>query len=190
MGVPKSLMQVDGRPWWTWQHEKLTGYQLDPHWVVSAEVAAAMEHSGSAPGRLVVGAPEAPMFASVLLGLAAVDDLGRGAFILPVDTPAPRLEHWRALADSTRPTHPSYQGRGGHPLYLPFGWIHDHLHKRLSRVRTRGLVTEDHADRLDKLIEPLARRLPVDDPAVILNLNTPAELGRWRQMVRQGRSRE
>ena len=185
MGMPKSLMQVDGQPWWTWQHRTLTGYHLDPYWVVSTHVTAAMDRHGSAPDRLVIAAPDAPMFASVLLGLAAVDDLRRGAFILPVDTPAPGLEHWRSLADSTCPAHPSYKGKGGHPLYLPFGWIHDRLQERLARVRTQGLLTEDHADRLDKLIEPVARRLPVDDPAVTLNLNTPAELDDWRQMLRQ-----
>ena len=183
MGGPKALMLVDGEPWWRWQERRLCGYGLVPHWVVSADVAAAIDGHESTPRWLVTSDPDAPMFVSVLLGLASAPDVERGVFILPVDTPAPRVEHWRVLAESASPAHPEFEGKGGHPLFLPGEWIRASLGERLARVRARGIDAADHADRLDKLVEGARLAVPIDDPAVVCNLNTPADVEAWRRSV-------
>lgn len=185
MGGPKSLMLVEGRAWWMWQNESLRGYGLDAHWVVSAQVAGSMQVSGNAPARAVIGDGSAPMFASVLLGLAGIEDLTRGVFLLPVDTPAPRISVWRLIAACDVPAHPTCGGRGGHPLFLPGEWLEAHLGTMVREAREAGVGALGHACRLDKFIEGTSRRVEVDDPAVIVNMNEPADVESWLKSDRR-----
>ncbi len=179
MGGPKALMQIRGRAWWAWQDERLRGYGLCPHWVVSTSVCEAMRITGGKPEHTAIADETAPMFASVLLGLASVEDLSRGVFILPVDTPAPRREHWEAIAGADKPSHPTSGGRGGHPLYLPSGWIESELGKLLTAARAGEVGADGLVLRLDRLIEGNSHRVAVDDPGVVVNMNEPADVEAW-----------
>lgn len=179
MGGPKALMSVRGRPWWAWQDERLRGYGLSPYWVVSEAVCEAMRNAGNLPARAVIADEAAPMFASVLVGLASVEDLTRGVFVLPVDTPAPRVGHWEVIAGSDIPAHPTSGGKGGHPLYLPREWIEHELGSLVAAARAGGIGNEGLALRLDRLIEGNSRRIAVNDPGVVVNMNEPADVEAW-----------
>jgi CTP:molybdopterin cytidylyltransferase MocA len=207
MGGPKALMMIEGRPWWAVQDERLRGYGLVPTWVVSQVVAEVLggekrrsdgatkrrrgekkasgirvQASGEARDGVVVADETAPMFASVLAGLASVDDLARGVFVLPVDTPAPRVEHWVRLATSAKPAHPTHKSKGGHPLYLPGDWIERKLGALVAKARSEGMeAVRDvaHTLRLDRLIEGESERIEVDDPSVVVNMNEPADVAAW-----------
>jgi molybdenum cofactor cytidylyltransferase len=174
MGTPKALMSVDGRAWWRIQAERLAAVGLEATWVVSAEVRAAMLSCEGAPKALVTGDSTAPMFGSILAGVAAIAPrLPRGLFVLPVDIPAPGAAVWSALSRAGRVAIPAYSGRRGHPAYLPWGWL------------TAALAALPPAPRLDALIAPVAVEVPVDDPGILVNLNTADDLRAW--LARPGR---
>ncbi len=176
MGGPKALMDVGGRPWWHVQAERLGAVGLPATWVVSEEVAKSIEAARPEPTlRLVRSDPDAPMFESLMAGLRAIAAVGpRGAFVLPVDVPAPLIEVWRALRGSITPAIPEFEGKRGHPVYLPWAWI---------EARLLGAVSPPPEERrLDVMIQAEARSVPVADRTITVNLNTRADV---ENLVRQ-----
>jgi CTP:molybdopterin cytidylyltransferase MocA len=113
--------------------------------------------------------PDSPQFASVQLAArAAVGSGCAGAFLLPVDVPAPQISVWRALESSlgnnTEVAQPTFQGRGGHPVLLSRGFL-------------EKLVALPESSRLDEAIHSAVLvRVQVSDPAIHANWNTPADL--------------
>lgn len=172
MGGPKALMDVGGRPWWQWQMERLGAAGLESVWVVSEEVLAAMEEGGPEAEWFAMGDPDEPMFDSIVTGVSALEgepDV-RGVFILPVDVPAPAPAVWQALAADASVGVPTFESRHGHPLYLSWSWIEEHV----LPVRAH---TESY--RLDAMIRDTLREVPVTDPDVVTNLNTLADVEAW-----------
>lgn len=173
MGGPKAMMDVGGSSWWMGQVARLKRVGVPATWVVSEEVRRAMQDGGS-DVRLVIADPAAPMFTSIIRGLQSLlVQPPEGAFILPVDTPAPCAEVWQALAATASVAIPSYNGVHGHPVFLPWNWIEAHLS---GQLRTGA---DAEGPRLDHMIAPIARIVPVSDPAITWNLNTPDDLARY-----------
>lgn len=162
MGGPKALMRVVGREWWRLQEERLEHAGVHRVWVVSPAVRAQVRGLTTAEAD-----PDAPMFASVLAGMRAAP--GAGLFILPVDVPAPGPDVWRLLAAAADAgvAVPTSHGERGHPIALSRPWI--------DRVLSRA----GHEDRLDHLIGPDVVEVPVADPGVLANLNTPGDVRAW-----------
>lgn len=100
------------------------------------------------------------MLDSLLLGLEGCTD----ALVTPVDVPPAAPDTLRGLLAAGGDAVPTWQGRDGHPVRVvtPSG---EHPRVRLD-VRLRG-----------------ATRVPVDDPAVCANLNTPEDLMAWSDWV-------
>ncbi len=177
MGVPKALMDVGGRPWWRVQSARLETVGLPVTWVVSEEVARAIE--GAPPGealRLIRADSDAPMFESLMIGMRALEPSQtppRGVFVLPVDVPAPLREVWGALAGSMTPAVPEFEGQRGHPVYLPWAWV---------RERLLGVALPPESRRLNALLVGEARAVAVDDRHVVTNLNTPEDVSRWMRL--------
>lgn len=114
------------------------------------------------PGVTVVENPrwaETDMAESVALGAAGL----RQVLVLPVDTPVVRVDTLRQLAAAGGCAVPTWEGRDGHPV----------------RVALRPGEDWHPALRLDVRLRD-ARRIPVDDPAVTGNLNTPEAVRAWR----------
>jgi CTP:molybdopterin cytidylyltransferase MocA len=95
MGGPKALMTVGGLPWWQTQESRLAAAGVQRLWVVSAEVERAMRSGPAVAPPLVPADPDAPMFESVRAGVSAAGAASGGAFILPVDVPAPGRSTWQ-----------------------------------------------------------------------------------------------
>jgi CTP:molybdopterin cytidylyltransferase MocA len=171
MGVPKALMPTGAGAWWKVQAARLDGMGLGATWVVSDQVRDAIAADSGPPARMVVASSSAPMFASVLLGLRSLlPEPPEGVFILPVDTPAPAAGVWRALAATRAVAAPHFEGRGGHPVYLPWTWVAAMLDGPAAQA------PDPAALRLDELIAAEARAVPVSDAAVVRNLNTVDDL--------------
>lgn len=106
------------------------------------------------------------MRASLRAGLRELPD--GGLLLTHVDRPVVALSTLRALlrgpADESRV--PWYEGHPGHPVYLP------------ASLRTRLLAPD--ATPLDQLLVG-ARAVPVGDPDVLLNINTPEDLARLHE---------
>jgi CTP:molybdopterin cytidylyltransferase MocA len=171
MGGPKALMEIGGRPWWAVQQERLAGAGVAALWVVSDPVFREMVNAQEPPARGLVADSAAPMFNSIRRGIeAARPHASHGIFILPVDVPAPRDATWEALAAAAgdRVAVPTFGGEHGHPVALSAAWL------------DRSFPSApDAGDRLDDLIEGHVSYLAVDDPTVVVNLNTPDDVAAW-----------
>lgn len=116
--------------------------------------------------------PEAGMISSVRLALVWAGTEARGLLMVPVDHPPPATATLRALRDAARPDAvavPVCQGRRGHPVW----WGRAVWDKLTSPVADRG------AHGVLRLAEVSIREVPVDDPAVLANLNTEADAVKW-----------
>ncbi len=177
MGTPKALMLVGGEAWWMRQAQRIGEAGLGQTWVVSEAVRAGMVEQGAGVAFITADAGM-PMFESLVAGLVSlIDDPPRGVFVLPVDVPAPGRGVFDCLSRSAGVSVPVYRGTSGHPVYLPWGWVR-------GRVLTPGQGGEASPldggrRRLDRLLDGEAVRVAVDDPAVVVNLNTPDDLERW-----------
>ena len=121
-------------------------------------------------------APERGMLSSIQEGIAALggaDALARRGEILlvsPADLPHLRPESVAGLlrrmaAPGARLAVPTYQGRRGHPLALAPELIPEILHLD-SRIGLKQLRDRHAAELLE---------VPVDDPGVVADVDTPAD---------------
>jgi molybdenum cofactor cytidylyltransferase len=131
-------------------------------------------------GYLVINAqPEQGQFSSLRIGLREVLDRGRdSAFITLVDRPAARAETLELLREAflhSRPEQtwavvPEFRGKHGHPYIASREMIEAFL--RAAQTATAREV--EHANQSKVLY------VPVSDPNVIANLNTPEEYESWK----------
>lgn len=87
-------------------------------------------------------------------------------FVLPLDIPCAKAEVIARLTDvCAEAVVPRYDGKGGHPVLLS------------RRLAERLLVRNPETSRLDELLRSLAAGeridVAVDDPTVVVDLNTP-----------------
>lgn len=188
MGMPKALL-ASGR-WLDEQLDALGRAGVSPVILVLGhalgEQLAALpwleRHLGGprARGGLALRAvvnpePARGPFSSLQVGLSAGDAAELGAFVLPIDTACPDARVFAALVGAMGPgvdaATPSFRGRGGHPVLLAAP-----LACRILAARPEG--------RLDRMLRalPAGRRLrvPVQDPRVLTDLDTPTELAAHR----------
>jgi CTP:molybdopterin cytidylyltransferase MocA len=115
---------------------------------------------------------ETGRFSSIQTGIRALQTFD-GCFILPVDTlgvALKTLEATREFADRNNPPaiRPTFDGKDG-----KIAWISKSLADELARAKTADT-------RLDLILQEKAVRLPVEDPAILNNVNTPEE---WKKII-------
>lgn len=129
------------------------------------------------------------MFSSIKAGIEAASRRcpdAEGFFIVPVDCPLiskniieDMTEHINA-ADSDRFCVPVFEGKKGHPLYIPRMYIEE-----ICRYDGSGglkAVTDRYWDRMD--------RVPVEDEGCILDMDTPEGYKNILEFLRSGCRRE
>ncbi len=188
MGCPKGLLDHDGEPWIVAQLRALSKAEV-------REVVVVLGH-GHEAYRPVLDACRDPdltltvvvnrepgrgMFSSLVCAAEAVLARGyaKGAFVLPVDVPAPGIEVWAGLALSmtaaVEVAQPEQWGSAGHPVLLSRAF--------LTRCLESPLDSPDA--RLDRMIERTPahakRRLPVTDGRIRLNLNDAKAWSAFRE---------
>lgn len=126
------------------------------------------------PDAIAAGNPDPSrgMLSSVQAGLAALPHDATAALIWPVDIPfvAPATVRAVVAAAPDRIVVPTHDGRGGHPLYLPRGVFADVAALDPARG-LKALLTARAGD---------VARLPVGDPAVLVDVDTPDDYARTR----------
>ncbi|MSQ01426.1 MAG: hypothetical protein EXR71_05970 [Myxococcales bacterium] len=154
MGANKALLDVDGSPLLIRHIETFRALGLRVHVVLGCDA----ERIARALPTGVVVHHNHRWADTGLAESAAIALVGTGAAILtPVDVPPATLGDVRRLLDAAGPAVLTYRGADGHPV-------------RLDPPHERG--------RLDRRLVG-ATRIPVDDPARILNLNTPDQWESW-----------
>ena len=184
-GANKLLEDVGGRPLVARAVDALLASHADPVVVVTGHQAAEVEGAlGGRPLRVVRNSrPEAGMGASLARGVAALDRLRPppdGALVALGDMPdvsAAGLEALLAAFQEAGPEAivvPVHGGRRGHPVL--FGAAHLPALRRLAGDRGARAVLEANAGRVVEV--------PVDDPGVLRDVDTPAQLERARRAAR------
>jgi molybdenum cofactor cytidylyltransferase len=180
MGQPKQLLDWHGRPLVRHMAEVALSSRLDGAVVVLGAYAPAVRAALdglSGPLELVACADYAAgQAASLRCGLATLPSEAGAALVLLVDQPlvTPALIDQLCAAFVADPTAlavvPRYQGRRGNPVLLSAGLF--------AELRT---LEGDHGAR-DLLQRHAARVrwLDLDDPAVVTDLDTPADYRRLR----------
>ena len=190
MGRSKGLVSYGGKPWLEAQLELLSHCPIDrlvlvlgPNfreyerqipWLAKAHEGE-LSHSGLRVKVVHNLEVEKGPFSSLQMGLthwAASEPMGP-CFVLPIDTPCPQPDVWQKLNQymnkfQAQVALPTFASKGGHPVLLQHDFI-----QRLLQVP----LQDNPEARLDRqmylLADQLRVRVPVDDPQVVMNLNTP-----------------
>lgn len=165
MGRPKALLPAGGLPLARRQYELLLAGGCERAVIV---LGADAERIGPAISgcRLVLN-PDWPTgrFSSIRAGLLAQPDFD-GYFILPVDTVGVSAETIRRVL--------RHAGQSASPLLRPVHGGQDGKALWLSHQAAKELCGLSITDRrVDDLIREKAERFPVEDPALLNNINTP-----------------
>jgi molybdenum cofactor cytidylyltransferase len=182
-GVPKATLLVEGEPAVRRIVRLARAEGLEP-FVVAGPHRAAIEDA--------LGADDAPVLAhsgwergrtgSLQAGLDACGE-PELAVVWPVDHPfAEAMSLRTVLATSESDVMalwvlPTFAGRGGHPIVLKAGTF----------VAVRALPPDAPLRSLHATFGPQVRRVPVDDPGVVANVDTPEQYARAVAARREAR---
>ena len=179
MGTPKPLLRLGPEP----LIERLLKAHRDAG-VVDIRVVVGFDADVVTPVLARLGSrwvrnprPEDGMFSSVQVGVRDLADTVRGFFVHPADVPLVTPATLARLADhleGSTAVCPAFQGRQGHPPLLGAALI-------------PAVLKYDGQGGLRQLLAALGdglRTLECDDPAVLIDVDTPADWRRLRHMVR------
>ena len=179
MGRPKPLLAwPSGRGDVTlieYQVSQLVCARVDQVVVVVGSRGDEVAPVASAAGAATVDNPDyaAGKTTSIRVGLAAVDAAARAIVLLAVDQPRAaaiiRAVIDAHLAAGAAVTSPRHRGCGGHPIVFDARLVPELVAITEEGQGIREVIAR-HAGR--------AHRVEIDDPAVRLDLNTPAEYRR------------
>jgi len=112
--------------------------------------------------------PDRGMLSSVQAGINAVPTQCSGVLVWPVDVPFVKSSTVRALIEARagRIAVPEVQGKGGHPVRIPRPLFGDVMALADGDMGLKALY-----DARRNLVE----RIAVDDPAVLVDVDTPAD---------------
>ncbi len=110
---------------------------------------------------------------SVRAGMRFVDPSAEAILVLSVDQPRRADTMHRVIAAHAKGrsliTYPSYQGKGGHPIVFAIRLLPELLRVRESRQGLREVVERHRTE---------VRKMELDDPDVLLDLNQPEDYQR------------
>ena len=173
MGRTKQLITWQGKPLVAAAFDAVCGV-CDSMVVVFGHEAQAVQHAlGERSFHVVTGDADASMFESVRAGLTAAQRIGSAADVLlhPADHPEVRVATLSVLIDTgahypDRAIIPEHDRRGGHPALIPTSLV-----TRLVAWSGEGGLRRYWQDHADQCI-----RVPVDDPSVVYDIDTPERL--------------
>ncbi len=170
MGSPKPLMR--------WQGRAALDHLAERFGACGARILVLRAGSEWWPGpwahvyeAVLNPEPERGMLSSIQCGLTAALERGAAALLCPVDclgfAPATPAALVRAGDAARRSVIPEHEGRPGHPVFLR----HEQLPALLRLDPRHSSLAEGLAQ-----LSPPPLQLALDDPGILRNINTPAEL--------------
>lgn len=173
MGRPKALLELGGRTFMEAIAEAARAAGVDPVLFVLGPPDGERIRQRLPPGCRAAwnDDPGRGMLSSIQAGVAALQHQVDRVLIWPVDQPTVGAATVRQLLDAASQCEiavPQYEGRGGHPV-------------RIGRSLFPELLALPVAEGMRALLrahpEAIAR-IPVEDPGVSLDVDTPEELDR------------
>lgn len=184
MGSPKALLDFRGEPFVLRILEAFEALDLKARVVIVGPGAEAKEIRSALSRHdcLVVENPDVDggPIASLRAGLKAIQTVAPpGALVWPVDLPHVRVDTVERLLDVFRrnapfATVPRFGTRRGHPII----WAH----AAFAELESSEAASRDGARAVLRAHQADVREVPVDDPAVIDDLNTPED---YERLVRE-----
>ncbi len=142
--------------------------------VLRSDLSAAAQRALRRGARVVINPnPDEDMLTSIRLGVAALSESVDGVLVWPADHPAvsvATLETLCAGAGRSRAVLPRYRGRRGHPVVLGADLL----------PAVAAIAPGEGLRRLWRLQPDLVLDLEVDDPGVLVDLDTPEDYDRHR----------
>ncbi|MEP7131535.1 MAG: nucleotidyltransferase family protein [Acidobacteriota bacterium] len=136
--------------------------------VLRADLSEAADRARTGGARVLVNPdPDGEMIESIRLGLAALES-SAAVFVWPADHPAvsgATIAALCAVADAATVWIPTWEGRRGHPALL--GWS--------LAAEVFALSPGEGLRELWRSRAASVRELPVSDPGVVTNIDTPEE---------------
>jgi molybdenum cofactor cytidylyltransferase len=170
MGEPKPLLELDGQSFIERAVHTLRDGGCRVVVAVVNEDADWTARLADVTGALVVlnDHPEAEQIDSLRLALPHIPDDAAGALVLPVDHPKVRTETVAALIDAFRAqpapiVRPTHRGRPGHPTLFARTLFTEMMQGDLPHG-ARSVIERHERD---------VRDIDVDDPGVVVDVNTP-----------------
>jgi molybdenum cofactor cytidylyltransferase len=112
--------------------------------------------------------PEEGMLSSILIGLMEIESSCSGFFLCPLDYPLVQQETYHKLllahqSDPDQIIKPTFKNRSGHPIVFP---------KNLFQALRQAPLNQG-ARFLTRHYAHLTKIVDVDDPGILININTP-----------------
>lgn len=154
--------------------ENVSSIRLHPIIIVTNDTYYEKLLALNFPAKILINPkPEDGMLSSILIGLQEFKTTCSGFFLCPIDYPLVQRTTYRhlLLAHRSYPDHiikPACNGQPGHPVVFPKYLFHALCEAPLSQGAR--YVTRQFAH--------LIKTIAVDDPGILLNINTP---GLYRQ---------
>jgi len=168
MGFPKAKLSKNGIPILRAMVEALIEAGYYPVGVVIGEKALEKWVAQEVPDvdRIFNQTPELGAISSLRLAIKAMENSASGLLSWPVDHPliaVETLKQMKLLATATNIVIPTFDGRRGHPTW----WGRGSWEMLMSEAANNG------ANRILKLLENIVIEVPVNDPGVLVNIDTP-----------------
>jgi len=170
MGQPKTLMPIDGRPALITLASRVSEAGFAPVVTVTSTAIQIKLTEFDFRGPVVINTEtfKGPLH-SFRLGLQTLPENAMAALLCPVDHPLVRMDtllKLKATASATSVIVPCFKGRRGHPTLFGRGlW-----------PLIFSLPLEEGARGVLHRRPEVVTLLEVDDPGVVQNLNTPADI--------------
>ena len=182
MGTPKALLDFRGEPFVVRLLEALEALDLKTRVVVVGPDSLRTRAAISGHSCLVVENPdvEAGPIGSLRRALESLESISPpAALVWPVDLPHVHVSTAERLVEAYRRRHaaitlPTFAGRRGHPV------IWDQ--RLFAELRTSEAATREGARAVLHAHAAEIESVPVDDPAVIDFINTPAD---YERLIRE-----
>ena len=174
MGAPKALLRSGGGTFLESILARIRSTSIEGEVVVLGHHRDEILRAVDAGNWVYNPAYEQGMTTSFQLGIRQLPPRADGAMLFLVDHPAPAVATIETLIGAFRPGHivvPACGGRRGHPV----------LFSREILDEISGLPADVGANSVVRARPERVIPVPVDDPAVLADIDTPEDFRHWRR---------
>ncbi len=168
MGRPKPLLPIEGDTFLVKVVKTLEEANIEEILVVISSVVIKEAHGDLDVKWIFNPEPEKGPLYSFQLCIKQLECV-QGAFLVPVDHPLVKRGTYQGLLEyvgENKILVPTYRGKRGHPPFFPKRFFNDILNAPLDQG-ARYILHSHPEDILE---------VEVDDPGILLNINTPEDL--------------
>ncbi len=176
-GLGTRLSHVGPKPFLFYQNrcflqiavENATAIGLNPIVIVTNKLWHQKVVELNLPGQIFVNPhPEQGMLSSIMIGLSEIEHQCAAFFLCPIDYPLVQQNTYQILLSAYQNTphsiiKPTFHQQAGHPIVIPHELF----------VALREAPMDRDARSVIRRFVNLEKKVEVDDPGILININTP-----------------